>query len=113
MARRVGLGQDAARTLADRAPRLLVIAGATGTGKSTASVQLAADSGFARLLSTDAIREIMRACDEDRTQSNLHRSSFSRGTQGSLSSTGLTPAKRLSEVLLQPLTGPEGKALIC
>ena len=82
MARKVGLGQDAARTLADRAPRLLVIAGATGTGKSTASVQLAADSGFARLLSTDAIREIMRACDEDRTQANLHRSSFSRGDSG-------------------------------
>ena len=78
MARKVGLGEQAAKTLADRAPRLLVIAGATGTGKSTASVQLAADSVFARLLSTDAIREIMRACDAERSQDNLHRSSFSK-----------------------------------
>ena len=51
MAREVGLADAAARTIAARAPRLLVIAGATGTGKSTASVQLAADIGFARLLS--------------------------------------------------------------
>jgi 2-phosphoglycerate kinase len=82
MAQRVGLGEHAARTLADRAPRLLVIAGATGTGKSTASVQIAAESGFARLLSTDAIREIMRVCDEDRTHLSLHRSSFSKGDSG-------------------------------
>ena len=39
MAREIGLADAAARTIADRAPRLLVIAGATGTGKSTASVQ--------------------------------------------------------------------------
>ncbi len=63
MAREIGLAQAAARTIAGRAPRLLVIAGATGTGKSTASVQIAAKSGFARLLSTDAVREIIRSCD--------------------------------------------------
>ena len=68
MAREVSLADAAARTIADRAPRLLVIAGATGTGKSTASVQLAADIGFSRLLSTDAVREIMRSCDEERQQ---------------------------------------------
>ena len=82
MAREIGLAEAAARTIADRAPRLLVIAGATGTGKSTASVQLAAKNGFARLLSTDAIREIMRSCDEERNESALHRSSFSRGDSG-------------------------------
>lgn len=82
MARGIGLADAAARTLADRAPRLLVIAGATGTGKSTASVQIAADIGFARLLSTDAIREIMRSCDEERKEVALHRSSFSRGSSG-------------------------------
>ena len=82
MAREIGLADAAARTIADRAPRLLVIAGATGTGKSTASVQLAADSNFSRLLSTDAIREIMRSCDEERSQPALHRSSFSRGDSG-------------------------------
>lgn len=82
MAQKVGLADVAARTIADRAPRLLVIAGATGTGKSTASVQIAAERGFSRLLSTDAVREIMRACDPERTQPSLHRSSFSRGTSG-------------------------------
>lgn len=82
MAQTIGLADVAARTIADRAPRLLVIAGATGTGKSTASVQLAADRGFARLLSTDAVREIMRACDPQRTSPALHRSSFSRGNSG-------------------------------
>tara|TARA_B100001094_G_scaffold302291_1_gene329339 strand:- start:329 stop:994 length:666 start_codon:yes stop_codon:yes gene_type:complete len=82
MAREVSLADAAARTIADRAPRLLVIAGATGTGKSTASVQLAADIGFSRLLSTDAVREIMRSCDEERQRPALHRSSFSRGSSG-------------------------------
>ena len=82
MAREVSLADAASRTIADRAPRLLVIAGATGTGKSTASVQLAADIGFSRLLSTDAIREIMRSCDEERQRPALHRSSFSRGSSG-------------------------------
>ena len=82
MARNVSLADAAARTIADRAPRLLVVAGATGTGKSTASVQLAAENNFARLLSTDAIREIVRSCDEERSQSALHRSSFSRGDSG-------------------------------
>ena len=82
MAREVGLAEAAARTIADRAPRLLVIAGATGTGKSTASVQIASDNGFARLLSTDAIREILRSCDEERSEPALHRSSFSKGDAG-------------------------------
>lgn len=82
MARGVGLADAAARVIADRAPRLLVIAGATGTGKSTASVQLAASNNFARLLSTDAIREIMRVTDKERSVPSLHRSSFSRGDSG-------------------------------
>ena len=73
MAREVGLAEVAARTIADRAPRLLVIAGATGTGKSTASVQFAANNDFARLLSTDAVREIMRSCDDERNEPALHR----------------------------------------
>ncbi len=82
MAREIGLAEAAARTIANRAPRLLVIAGATGTGKSTASVQIAASHGFARLLSTDAVREIMRSCDEERSDVALHRSSFSQGDSG-------------------------------
>ena len=58
----------------------MVAAGANaGTGKSTVSVKLAAKSGFARLLSTDAIREIMRTTISRDNDVALHRSSFSRG----------------------------------
>ncbi len=82
MTRSVGLAQTSARTISGNAPRLLVIAGATGVGKSTASVRLAHESKFSRLLSTDAIREIMRVCDDDESNPSLHRSSFSKGDSG-------------------------------
>ena len=82
MSREVGLAEAATRTIANRAPRLLVIAGVAGTGKSTVSVQIAASSGFARLLSTDAVREIIRSCDDERSELALHRSSFSQGESG-------------------------------
>ena len=82
MSRRVGLADAAAKAISTRAPRLLVIAGATGVGKSTASVKLASQSQFSRLLSTDAIREIMRVCDPEHNDAALHRSSFSSGESG-------------------------------
>ena len=82
MTRSVGLAQTSARTISGNAPRLLVIAGATGVGKSTASVRLAHESNFSRLLSTDAIRDIMRVCDYDESTPSLHRSSFSKGDSG-------------------------------
>lgn len=63
-------------------PRLLLICGATGVGKSTTALKAAHSLGFARSLSTDAIREIMRACGDENTQPALHRSSFSRGEAG-------------------------------
>jgi len=61
---------------------LLVIAGATGVGKSTAAVGVAQRSGFTRVMSTDAIREIMRATDTEQSVPALHRSSFSAGESG-------------------------------
>ena len=82
MSKRVGLSQTAAKTLVTRPPRLLLIAGATGVGKSTVSVGLAHRLGITRVLSTDAIREIMRVADEERLHPALHRSSFSRGDSG-------------------------------
>ena len=80
MARTVGLAETTARTFAARAPRLLIISGATGTGKSTAALNIASKSNFSRILSTDAIREIMRSCDQGDMQEALHRSSFSIGS---------------------------------
>ena len=82
MTRTVGMASQTAQTLASRPPRLLVIAGATGVGKSTAAVGVAQRAGFTRVMSTDAIREIMRATDADQTNDALHRSSFSRGSSG-------------------------------
>ncbi|MED6338281.1 MAG: zeta toxin family protein [Candidatus Thermoplasmatota archaeon] len=79
MARTIGLADTTAKTIANRPPRLLIIAGATGTGKSTVSMKIAAKSNFARLISTDAIREILRSTDDLQTNPALHRSSFSIG----------------------------------
>ena len=82
MTRTVGLAQRTAQALTQRPPRLLIIAGATGVGKSTAAVAVAQRAGFTRVMSTDAIREIMRATDEEGIQPALHRSSFSKGESG-------------------------------
>ena len=79
MARTVGLAETTAKTIANRPPRLLIIAGATGTGKSTVAMKIGAKSNFARLISTDAIREIMRSTDNNHANPALHRSSFSIG----------------------------------
>lgn len=79
MARKVGIAGATAKTIANRPPRLLIIAGATATGKSTVAMKLGAKSSFARLISTDAIREVLRSADESKIDVALHRSSFSVG----------------------------------
>lgn len=79
MARTIGLADSTINTIAKNQPRLLIIAGATGTGKSTVAIKIAAKSNFSRLISTDVIREIMRATSDDQNDSALRRSSFSIG----------------------------------
>ena len=76
------MAQRTAQAISTRPPRLLNIAGATGVGKSTAAVGLAQRAGFTRVMSTDAIREIMRVSDHEHQHEALHRSSFSRGSSG-------------------------------
>ena len=76
------MAQRTAQAISTRPPRLLIIAGATGFGKSTAAVGLAQRAGFTRVMSTDAIREIMRVSDHEHQHEALHRSSFSRGSSG-------------------------------
>jgi|TARA_B100001741_G_scaffold306997_1_gene301247 2-phosphoglycerate kinase len=76
------MAQRTAQAISTRPPRLLIIAGATGVGKSTAAVGLAQRAGFTRVMSTDAIREIMRVSDHEHQHEALHRSSFSRGSSG-------------------------------
>jgi 2-phosphoglycerate kinase len=70
------------RGASDEPPRLLLICGATGVGKSTVAVEAAQRLGFSRLLSSDAIREIMRAGKDESENPALFRSSFSRGEAG-------------------------------
>ena len=81
MARKIGVSDVTTRIVTRRPPILMLIAGATGVGKSTTAVNVASHHSFARLISTDAIREIMRVCDSEHSAA-LHRSSFSRGTAG-------------------------------
>lgn len=82
MTRKVGMAQRTAQTVSKRPPRLLIIAGTTGVGKSTAAVGVAQRAGITRVMSTDAIREIMRAMDAEHEAKALHRSSFSKGDSG-------------------------------
>ncbi len=65
-----------------RPPRLVLIAGATSVGKSTLAHGVAAAQGFARLASTDAIREVMRLGSTPKKNPALHRSSYSMGETG-------------------------------
>ena len=81
MAKRIGIAEKTVTTVTGRPPILVLIAGATGVGKSTTAVQLAHSRSFSRLLSTDAVREVMRVMDDGNNKA-LHRSSFSKGETG-------------------------------
>ena len=81
MAKRIGIAAPTTTKVTGRPPILILIAGATGVGKSTTAVKIANEHSFARLLSTDAIREIMRVVDTTENHA-LHRSSFSKGESG-------------------------------
>ncbi|MAK25824.1 MAG: hypothetical protein CMA02_00940 [Euryarchaeota archaeon] len=66
----------------EKSPRLAIIAGATGTGKSTLAHMIAHELGFSRCVSTDTIREVMRTSASLADFPALHRSSYSRGETG-------------------------------
>lgn len=57
-------------------PLVILIGGATGVGKSTLATQLAARLGIVRVVSTDAIRQVMRAMLSPDLMPTLHVSSF-------------------------------------
>lgn len=68
---------DAWRRVA-RSPRPLIIllGGASGTGKSTIATRLAAHLAITRVIPTDAVREVMRGFVPETLVPELHRSSF-------------------------------------
>lgn len=57
-------------------PMVILLGGATGVGKSTVATQLAARLGITRVISTDAIREVLRAAFSKELIPTLYVSSF-------------------------------------
>ena len=65
----------------DSIPRLVLISGATGAGKTTLAKAVAHEMGLARIASSDTIREVMRATASSPNPA-LNRSSYGRGDVG-------------------------------
>ncbi|HZK51866.1 MAG TPA: hypothetical protein VFD47_09920 [Actinomycetota bacterium] len=57
-------------------PLIILIGGATGVGKSTVATQLASRLGITRIVSTDAVREILRSAFTPEMFPTLYSSSF-------------------------------------
>jgi 2-phosphoglycerate kinase len=72
--RRWQLAQD--RTV----PLIVLIGGATGVGKSTVATTVANRLGIVRIVSTDAVREVMRGIFTKEMMPSLHTSSFAVAT---------------------------------
>jgi 2-phosphoglycerate kinase len=60
-------------------PILLLVGGATGTGKSTVATEVAHRLGITRVTSTDIVRQTMRAFFSRKFMPSIHYSSFEAG----------------------------------
>lgn len=60
-------------------PVIIMIGGATGVGKSTIAAQVADRLGVVRIISTDSIREVMRAFFSESLMPAIHHSSYEAG----------------------------------
>jgi 2-phosphoglycerate kinase len=61
-------------------PIIVLVGGATGTGKSTIATEVAYRLGITRVTSTDFIRQTMRALFTPELMPTIHQSSFAAGT---------------------------------
>ncbi|KAL7468076.1 hypothetical protein ACHAXS_008303, partial [Conticribra weissflogii] len=57
-------------------PKLILISGAPGTGKSTFGMSLALEQGILKCISTDTVRAVMRSYVPESISPPLHRSSY-------------------------------------
>lgn len=57
-------------------PKLILIAGCPGTGKSTFGMSLALEQGILKCISTDTVRAVMRSYVPESISPPLHRSSY-------------------------------------
>ena len=60
-------------------PIVILVGGATGTGKSTVATEIAYRLGITRVTSTDFVRQTMRAFFSDEFMPAIHYSSFEAG----------------------------------
>ena len=65
-------------------PIILLIGGATGTGKSTVATEVAHRLGINRVTSTDIVRQTLRAFFAQEYMPSIHRSSFDAGAGESM-----------------------------
>ena len=63
-------------------PKLILIAGCPGTGKSTFGMSIALDQGILKCVSTDTIRATMRSFVSAEVSPALHRSSYAAAFEG-------------------------------
>lgn len=61
-------------------PKLILIGGCSGTGKSTFGMSVALDQGILKCISTDTLRSVMRSFIPPEISPALHRSSYEPAT---------------------------------
>ncbi len=66
----------------NRPPRLLLISGVSGVGKSTLATQIASALKFDRIAGSDTVREVLRTATTPSANPALFRSTFSSGETG-------------------------------
>lgn len=62
-------------------PKLILISGGPGTGKSTFGMSLALEQGILKCISTDTVRAVMRSYVPESISPPLHRSSYAKSTE--------------------------------
>lgn len=61
-------------------PKLILISGGPGTGKSTFGMSLALEQGILKCISSDTVRAVMRSYVPESISPPLHRSSYAKST---------------------------------